>query len=78
MLLNDMETVVLREQSTFPMLSRWFTLRYTELTLNRNGPTGGFAYGIPEKLFIALPPLDSINLPINLFPFVNVTLNSSD
>lgn len=45
-------------------------------TLNRRGPSGGFAYGIFVNALIGRPLYDRRYRPINLLPFDNVTRSS--
>lgn len=47
-------------------------------TLKRNGPSGGFAYGMFVNDLIGFPLFDRMYLPTNLLPFVSVTRSSSD
>lgn len=47
-------------------------------TLKRNGPSGGFAYGMFVNDLIGFPLYDRMYLPTNLLSFVSVTRSSSD
>ena len=55
-----------------------FIMKTHSITLNRNGPSGGFAYGIFVNDLIGCPLFERMYLPTNLLPFVSVIRSSSD